>query len=543
MEDEKRLYIIGAGFAGQTIADDIKRKKVFGTVKAFLDDDKNLIGKQIENVPVLGPIQEVASIMRFKKQDEAIIAIPSAPVEKIREIYEILKEAGAPKIKILPGISQVVNGSAHLVQTREIDPLDILGRTPVTISLKESLSYLRGKRVLITGAGGSIGSELARQLLSGGAERLYLFGHGENSIYQIDRELRLLQSEGVGEKAVIVPIIGDMADRAYTDYIIENTKCDVIFHCAAYKHVPLMEENPVAAIANNVFGTKNLLDAAMTHNVQRFVLISTDKAVNPVSVYGISKMLCEKLVLETARKAEEKAEEASLCTTEKAAGAGDCGPNFAEKTAGKSQGSEKKADDACNHLQEGKKSRQDFIFVRFGNVLGSRGSILPLFMEQIKNGGPVTVTSRNMERFFMTIPEACSLVLQAGGVGSNAQGYLLDMGEPIKILDLAEQIIKFSGLEPYKDIDIKIVGMRKGERENEPLWLKEENPEKTEFSKILKLKNIPFKREKLESLLEELKKICFLQEEEKDRSLYRNKEELLKILKSYFPGLITEKGN
>ncbi|MCR5402006.1 MAG: polysaccharide biosynthesis protein [Treponema sp.] len=503
MEDEKRLYIIGAGFAGQTIADDIKRKKVFGTVKAFLDDDKNLIGKQIENVPVLGPIQEVASIMRFKKQDEAIIAIPSAPVEKIREIYEILKEAGAPKIKILPGISQVVNGSAHLVQTREIDPLDILGRTPVTISLKESLSYLRGKRVLITGAGGSIGSELARQLLSGGAERLYLFGHGENSIYQIDRELRLLQSEGVGEKAVIVPIIGDMADRAYTDYIIENTKCDVIFHCAAYKHVPLMEENPVAAIANNVFGTKNLLDAAMAHNVQRFVLISTDKAVNPVSVYGISKMLCEKLVLETARKAEE----------------------------------------ASNHLQEGKKSRQDFIFVRFGNVLGSRGSILPLFMEQIKNGGPVTVTSRNMERFFMTIPEACSLVLQAGGVGSNAQGYLLDMGEPIKILDLAEQIIKFSGLEPYKDIDIKIVGMRKGERENEPLWLKEENPEKTEFSKILKLKNIPFERKKLESLLEELKKICFLQEEEKGRSLYRNKEELLKILKSYFPGLITEKGN
>ena len=558
MEDEKRLYIIGAGFAGQTIADDIKRKKVFGTVKAFLDDDKNLIGKQIENVPVLGPIQEVASIMRFKKQDEAIIAIPSAPVEKIREIYEILKEAGAPKIKILPGISQVVNGSAHLVQTREIDPLDILGRTPVTISLKESLSYLRGKRVLITGAGGSIGSELARQLLSGGAERLYLFGHGENSIYQIDRELRLLQSEGVGEKAVIVPIIGDMADRAYTDYIIENTKCDVIFHCAAYKHVPLMEENPVAAIANNVFGTKNLLDAAMAHNVQRFVLISTDKAVNPVSVYGISKMLCEKLVLETARKAEEKAEEASLCTTEKDAGAGDCRTNFAEKAASesqdyalnsegkiasKSQDSEKKSDDACKHLQEGKKSRQDFIFVRFGNVLGSRGSILPLFMEQIKNGGPVTVTSRNMERFFMTIPEACSLVLQAGGVGSNAQGYLLDMGEPIKILDLAEQIIKFSGLEPYKDIDIKIVGMRKGERENEPLWLKEENPEKTEFSKILKLKNIPFEREKLESLLEELKKICFLQEEEKDRSLYRNKEELLKILKSYFPGLITEKGN
>ena len=224
MNEDKRLYIIGAGFAGQTIADDIKRKKIFGSVKAFLDDDRNLIGKKIDGIPILGPIAEVASLLRFKKQDEAIIAIPSAPVEKTRKIYEVLKDAGVAKIKILPGISQVVNGSAHLVQTRDIDPLDILGRTPVTISLKESLSYLRGKRVMITGAGGSIGSELSRQLLSGGAERLYLFGHGENSIYQIDRELRLLQEEGVGEKATIVPIIGDMTDRAYTDYIIEQTK-------------------------------------------------------------------------------------------------------------------------------------------------------------------------------------------------------------------------------------------------------------------------------------------------------------------------------
>ena len=419
-QEEKKLYIIGAGFAGQTIADDIKRKKVFGTVAAFLDDDKERIGTSIDGVSVFGPIADIASILRFKKQDEAIIAIPSAPVEKIRKIYEVLKKAGVPKIKILPGISQVVNGSAHLVQTREIDPLDILGRTPVTISLKESLSYLRGKRVLITGAGGSIGSELARQLLSGGAERLYLFGHGENSIYQIDRELRLLQSEGVGEKATIVPIIGDMIDRAYTDYIIGHTHCDVVFHCAAYKHVPLMEENPVAAIANNVFGTKNLLDASIKHNVQRFVLISTDKAVEPVSVYGVSKMLCEKLVLDAAKKAP---------------------------------------------------AGSDFMFVRFGNVLGSRGSILPLFMEQIKNGGPVTVTSRDMKRYFMTIPEACSLVLQTGGLGKNSESYLLDMGEPIKIVDLAEQIIKFSGIKQYKAIDKKIIRKPKPERSTAPLWL------------------------------------------------------------------------
>ena len=481
---EKKLYIIGSGFAGQTIADDIKRKKVFGKVAAFLDDDKSLIGTKIDDIPVIGPIENIASFLRCSRNDEALIAIPSAPVERIKQIYEVLKNAGFIHIKILPGISQVINGSAHLVQTREIDPLDILGRNPVTISLKESLSYLRGKRVLITGAGGSIGSELARQLLSGGAERLYLFGHGENSIYQINRELKLLQQEGVGEKASIVPIIGDMIDSSYTDYIIKQTRCDVIFHCAAYKHVPLMEENPVAAIYNNVFGTKNLLDAALKNNVQRFVLISTDKAVEPVSVYGVSKMYCEKLLLDFAKKAQND---------------------------------------------------KKFMFVRFGNVLGSRGSILPLFMEQIKNGGPVTVTTENMSRYFMTIPEACSLVLQTGGMGKNGESYLLDMGEKIKIKDLAEQIIKFSGLEPYKDIDIKIIGKRKGERETEPLWSPEEKPEKTEFAKILKLKNTEYSSQRIENILQKLKPICFFDEETKNS--FRNKEELLKVLCDDVPSL------
>lgn len=474
---EKRIYIIGAGFAGQTIADDIKRKKIFGKVNAFLDDDKNLIGTTIDNIPVLGPISSVASILSNSDIDEAIIAIPSAPTERVKEIYEILTKNGFLHIKILPGISQVIEGSGHLVQTRDIDPLDILGRTPITISLKKSLSYLRGKRVLITGAGGSIGSELARQLLSGGAERLYLFGHGENSICQIYRELKILQQEGVGEKATIVPIIGDMRDKEYVDFIIKQTKCNVIFHCAAYKHVPMMEENQVAAIENNVFGTKSLLDAALKYEVDKFVLISTDKAVAPVSIYGVSKMLSEKLVLDVAKK------------------------------AGKSQ---------------------SFMFVRFANVLGSRGSILPLFQSQIKTGGPITVTDEKMERFFMTIPEACSLVLQTGGVGQNGHSYLLDMGEPLKILDLAKQIIKFSGLEPYKDIDIKIVGARKGERLTEPLWLKEENPIPTKYPKILQLTNIEYDSKRLENLLSKLYPICFY--DEKNAKIYRNKENLLEIL-------------
>jgi FlaA1/EpsC-like NDP-sugar epimerase len=232
-QKSRRLYVIGAGFAGRTLASEVKTKAIFGEVVAFLDDDPQKIGHSIDGIPVLGPIRDVARLLRMNPADEAIIAMPGASRDYLKELYAILKKAGFEKISILPGISQILEGDAHLIQTRSIDPQDLLGRTPVAIQLKQSLSYLRGKRVMVTGAGGSIGSELCRQLLSAGASRLYLFGHGENSIYQIDRELRLLQEEGVGEKATLVPVIGDLKDAEYMDYIMDQLKADVVFHTAA----------------------------------------------------------------------------------------------------------------------------------------------------------------------------------------------------------------------------------------------------------------------------------------------------------------------
>jgi FlaA1/EpsC-like NDP-sugar epimerase len=319
--------------------------------------------------------------------------------------------------------------------------------------------------------------------LSGGASRLYLFGHGENSIYLIDRELRLLQEEGVGEKAILIPIIGDLKDRDYIHFILGKLKADVIFHTAAYKHVPMMEENPVAAVENNVFGTKNLIDAARANGVKRFVHITTDKAVEPVSVYGASKYLCEKLVLDAAK----------------------------EEAGGR------------------------FMVVRFGNVLGSRGSIMLLFQKQIEKGGPLTVTHPDMKRWFMTIPEACSLVLKAGGVGDNNGLYLLDMGEPVRIRDMAEQMIRFYGFEPEKDIKIEYIGTRPGERLDERLWSDDEEPEPTDFRRILKLSRKAPLALDIPQLMEKLKPIVRFDPARSEA--YRNNALLYKILGEAVPSL------
>jgi FlaA1/EpsC-like NDP-sugar epimerase len=480
-----RIYIVGAGFAGRAIAREIKGKAVFGTVVAFLDDDAVKIGDKIEGIPVLGPIRDVVNLLRRTPADEAIIAIPSATKEFLRELYFMLKRAGFVRIRIVPGIAQIVEGDAHLIQAREIESQDLLGRSPVAIGLKESLAYLRGKRVLITGAGGSIGSELARQLLSAGVARLYLFGHGENSIYQIDRELRLLREEGVGEKTMIVPLIGDLKDAEYMDFVISRLKADAIFHAAAYKHVPMMEENPVAAVHNNVLGTRNLVAAALSSGTRRFVLVSTDKAVDPVSVYGASKLLAERIVVDAASRAAPG---------------------------------------------------REFMVVRFGNVLGSRGSIVPLFNSQIEKGGPVTVTHPEASRYFMTIPEACSLVLKTGGVGRSGQTYLLDMGEPVRIRELAEQMIRFHGFEPGKDIKIEYIGLRHGERVEERLYSPEETLVPTEHPRINRLERRVAPPEPVADTIAELEPFCIPAEGRAGD--YRNRRSLRTALKKSVPTLI-----
>ena len=483
MADESRntIYIVGAGFTGTTIAAEIRTKRIFGHVVAFLDDDPGKIGTRIDGIPVLGPIDAAAQVIKTAPADEAIIAIPSATREQLARIYAILRRARFTRIRIVPGIAQILDGEAHLIQAREIDPEDFLARSPVRVNLRTSLSYVKGKRVLVTGAGGSIGSELCRQLLEGGAERLYLFGHGENSIYEIQRELHLLQEEGVGQKATIVPIIGEMQDRDYLHFILPRTKANVVFHTAAHKHVPLMEANPVEAVKNNVFGTRNIVDASKKSGVERFVLISTDKAVEPISVYGASKLLAEEIV-----------------------------------------------------LREGKGGRH-FLVVRFGNVLGSRGSILPLFRRQILKGGPVTVTHPEMRRFFMTIPEASSLVLKAGGSGSGGEVYLLDMGESVSIRELAEQMIRFYGFEPGTDIPIVYTGLRRGEKLFEKLHADSETPEPTEQARILKLHRKTLINGRITSVLERLYPICY--HDPQSPHVFRNRRTLRAVLAEVIPGI------
>jgi len=378
---------------------------------------------------------------------KVVIAMPSLPNKKLNEVYDVARKTGAECV-ILPNIDEVMSGNLHVQQLRNVEIEDLLGRDPVELDQTLIEKQLRGKRILVTGAGGSIGSEICRQVSSFRPKELIILGHGENSIYQLNMELLGKYAEHFR----ITPVIADVQDRKRIVEVMEKYRPDVVYHAAAHKHVPLMERRPQEAIKNNVFGTKNVMDVAIEKEVERFIMISTDKAVNPTNAMGASKRLTE-IILQS----------------------------------------------------KGNKYKTKFAAVRFGNVLGSNGSVIPIFKEQIKKGGPITITHRNIIRYFMTIPEAAQLVLQAGYYASEGEIFLLDMGEPVKIIDLATNLIKLSGLEPYKDIDIEEIGLRPGEKMYEELSLDYESSEKTDNQMIYKNTTLDIDVEELDKKLVELK--------------------------------------
>lgn len=426
IEDYKRVLIVGAGSAGAMIIKELRNHNTLKSMPvAIVDDDPKKKGQNINGIPVLGDRSNIAKICKKEKVDEIIIAIPSANKKEIREIVTESRNTRC-KTKIVPGMYELIDGQVSIQKIREVEIEDLLGRDEIKLDMDEICSYLKGRKVLVTGGGGSIGSELCRQIARFEPEELIILDIYENNAYDIQNEL-LRNHSNLNLKVLIASV----RDEKRLDEIIKNEGPNVVFHAAAHKHVPLMEENPIEAIKNNVFGTLNVAKLADKYNVEKFVLISTDKAVNPTNVMGATKRVCEKII------------------------------------------------QSIN-----KDSDTEFVAVRFGNVLGSNGSVIPLFKRQISEGGPVTVTHPEVIRYFMTIPEACQLVLQAGSMAKGGEVFVLDMGEPVKIIDLAKDLIRLSGFESGTDIPIEITGLRPGEKLFEELLLDEEGVSHTNHNKI-----------------------------------------------------------
>jgi FlaA1/EpsC-like NDP-sugar epimerase len=421
-----RVLIVGAGSAGVMVAKEIAAHPEMGKVAVgYVDDDPSKTGGIMMGLPVLGSARDIPGIVEARRVDEVIIAMPSAGGQAIREVVATCRQLDV-KIQTLPGMYEIVDGKVSLKQLRDIQIEDLLGREPVRMDMKEIGAYLAGRKVLITGAGGSIGSEICRQVALFEPKCIVLLGHGENSIFEIQNDLSR-RFPTLTTHAVIA----DVRDAERIEKVFQKYRPDVVFHAAAHKHVPLMEANPEEALTNNVFGTRNVAQAADKYKVKRFVMISTDKAVNPVSIMGMSKRIAEMVVQAVGAESDTK-----------------------------------------------------FMAVRFGNVLGSRGSVVPLFRKQIAEGGPVTVTHPDMTRYFMTIPEAVQLVIQAGAMGEGGEVFVLDMGEPVKIVDLAEEIIRLSGYEPGRDIEIVYTGIRPGEKLFEEILTSDEAAIATRHKKI-----------------------------------------------------------
>ncbi len=447
----RRVLIVGVGDTGASIAREIRNTPKLATeVVGFMDNDLEMVGQHIYSVPIIGHWNTVDQAIAQLKIQQVIIAMPNAPGKLVREIVQICEKANV-QTKIVPTISEVLSGTVKISQLRDVQIEDLLRREPVDTDFEAVRSLIRGKTVIITGGGGSIGGELCRQIWACDPKKLVILGHGENSVFSINAELRALRPLPGELHAVIADI--RFPDRIHA--VFEEFQPDIVFHAAAHKHVPLMEHNPVEAITNNVFGTRNVLAAAQRVGVERFVMISTDKAVNPTSVMGVTKRMAEMLVHRTAQE-----------------------------------------------------TQRPYVVVRFGNVLGSRGSVVLTFRKQIEAGGPVTVTDERMTRFFMTIPEAVQLVLQSAVLGSGDEVFVLDMGEPVKIVDLATDLIELSGFEVGKDIDIVFTGMRPGEKLYEELFSDGEQHQRTRHHKIFLANNAGEQHcIKLDELLSELKQL------------------------------------
>ena len=424
--DSQRVLIVGAGEAGNMIVRELfKRPELKKMPVGVVDDDKNKQGKCVYDVPVLGTIDDVDQIVKNHCIDEIIICIANINPQRKREIINICKKTDA-KIKTIPGIYEIIDGKVNITKFRDVQIEDLLGREPIKMNLDDMNGIIKDKIIMVTGGGGSIGSELCRQIVKYEPKQLVLIDIYENNAYDIQQEIKRHFPE-----IDLKVLIASVRDEHKMDKIFEQYRPEIVFHAAAHKHVPLMEDSPCEAIKNNVFGTQNVVNLSDKYNVKKFVLISTDKAVNPTNIMGATKRCCE-MIVQTKNKT----------------------------------------------------SKTEFVAVRFGNVLGSNGSVVPLFKKQIEEGGPVTVTHEEVTRFFMTIPEAVSLVLQASAMAKGGEIFVLDMGEPVKIIDLARNLIKLSGFEPNVDIKIEVTGLRPGEKLYEEVLMDEEGLQKTSNNQI-----------------------------------------------------------
>ena len=470
----KKVIIIGAGDTGQTIARQLlQNSNSKELIVSILDDNPKKIGRRLHNIPIIGPIKKLSNLNI--DYDEIYICAPSASKNEMRRIIDECKKTNK-SFKTLPSISELIKGEVSISQLREVSILDLLGRDEVELNKNSIKKLVMGKRVLITGAGGSIGSELVRQCLKYKPSLLVMLDISELNLFKIDRESRKKKS-----KILFKPILSDIRDRALIDEIFEEYKPQIVFHAAAYKHVPIQEKFPSEAVKTNIFGTYNLGRASIKNSTEKFVLVSTDKAVNPVNVMGATKRIAE-IIMQNL--------------------------NYSQN----------------NTL---------FMAVRFGNVLGSSGSVIPIFKEQIKDGGPVTVTDPDMERYFMSIPEASQLIMQAGALGKGGEVFILDMGRPIKIIELAADLIRLSGFSK-EDIPIEITGVRPGEKKTEELSNNKENLDKTKHEKIFVLNNLDTKNNIYEETISGLIK---LEDDLKKNNPNEIRHILSSILKEYKPTL------